>query len=427
MRYSPLIKMGLLALVTAACSAGTDAHVRTKATANGTSGTASDVGTGSDEGSGDHSAAVGSGTSDEAIGPAGTSANVSGLYLASCSADTNVSFVGDARVSEEVTACRITQNGKDVPPESIVKIEIQDKAGVARDAVRVAKTTTAPWTLGFKLPLEETSTVSEVRFVVGNGSVAGQAKAEAFDFPWTSDGAFTSFLEALIADFAKGIASSFVAEVFPEVVIQIASGALKQDPSVIISPEEDFGTDGGEIKEGMGGPLFPDLALPTTRVVFASSEAFAANFGGAAFADERCLRLAQAAKLVGSWRAYLDSAQETAAARLGIDELSSFQLVNGTVVAKTGTQLRYGPLEAPLDLDENAQPISVPISVGTLKLQQFALQAWNGSASGNCDEWASTTLSSKAKTADLLSKEAGWLGATVRSCARIARLICVRD
>jgi len=92
------------------------------------------------------------------------------------------------------------------------------------------------------------------------------------------------------------------------------------------------------------------------RVVFVSSETYTGDLGGPSGADEKCQRLADAARLPGTFMAWISDdvsspAQDFTRSRV------PYVLVDGTVVADDWEDLTTAfDLRHAIDLDEDGQP-----------------------------------------------------------------------
>ncbi len=103
---------------------------------------------------------------------------------------------------------------------------------------------------------------------------------------------------------------------------------------------------------------------PTPTTVFVTSETFTGNLGGLDGADEKCQRLATAAGLGGTFKAWLSTANENAKDR--IPQEGPYQLVNGTVISDTLPGLLDNAIDAPILVDESLnRPVAGTVYTGT--------------------------------------------------------------
>src|SRR5260221_1561522 len=93
-----------------------------------------------------------------------------------------------------------------------------------------------------------------------------------------------------------------------------------------------------------------DSPAPRKRI-FTSSQTYLANMGGLAGADAKCQGLADAAKIGGTYRAWLSDSKTSAKSRL-THATVPYVLVNGTVVAADWTDLVSGALSHDIDMTE---------------------------------------------------------------------------
>lgn len=85
--------------------------------------------------------------------------------------------------------------------------------------------------------------------------------------------------------------------------------------------------------------------------VFLSSAVYTANLGGAAGADVKCQGLADAAKLGGTYRAWISDATSSPSTRF--TKSGPYTLVDGTLVATDWAELVTGKLRHAIDLTES--------------------------------------------------------------------------
>ena len=107
---------------------------------------------------------------------------------------------------------------------------------------------------------------------------------------------------------------------------------------------------------------------PTHTTVFVTSDTFSGLLSsgllsGLEGADEKCQGLADAAGLVGTFKAWLSTRTENAKDR--IPQEGPYQLVNGTVISDTLAELLDGTIDAPMNIDEGGTMVD-------------ALSAWTG-------------------------------------------------
>ncbi len=159
-------------------------------------------------------------------------------------------------------------------------------------------------------------------------------------------------------------------------------------------------------------------SLPLKKRVFVTSTSYdGAEIGGLASGDAKCNALAAAARLGGTWKAWLSSSAENAAARIFGSGDWGYERIDGTTVADDKADLLDGSIDNPISKDETGQEV-YPYGVwtGTRK---------DGTAGAHCNGWAS---SSDDKTgtigrADYADKK--WTHeADTAACSNKVRLYC---
>lgn len=102
----------------------------------------------------------------------------------------------------------------------------------------------------------------------------------------------------------------------------------------------------------------PDLMGSPPKRIFLTSQLFAANLGGLAGADAICQRLANAAALTGTYKAWLSDSTVSAAERL-THAAVPYVRVDGYVVAQNWTALTSGQLMTIIDATESGALVSL--------------------------------------------------------------------
>lgn len=110
------------------------------------------------------------------------------------------------------------------------------------------------------------------------------------------------------------------------------------------------GNDDCAFSECLGG-----TCTQTERLVFVSSELFTGDLGGVDGADGHCQRLADAAGLPGTYRAWVSSVASSPATRF-FQSPVPYELVDGTVIADDWADLTDGSLQNPINLTEQGSP-----------------------------------------------------------------------
>jgi cysteine-rich repeat protein len=172
-----------------------------------------------------------------------------------------------------------------------------------------------------------------------------------------------------------------------------------------------------------------------TRIVFATSELFDGNLGGVAGADGHCQRLAEAAGLAGTYRAWLSDAVSGPVTRFTRSS-TAYVLVDGTVIADDYTDLTDGSLDNQITLTElgTLAPAAFDNSCagGTPTIFWSATGANGGPVPGvpsslRCQEWTSTDGSAYWGNAALFSEPSWSLWCSGGDCAWHAPLLCFQQ
>lgn len=115
------------------------------------------------------------------------------------------------------------------------------------------------------------------------------------------------------------------------------------------TPDAASHPDGATIDQtGIDAPLDADLHA---RIVFMTSSRHTGNLGGLAGADAICQARAQAATIPGTFKAWLADANLAPATRM-THGLGPYQLVTGTAIAQSWTDLVDGMIAVPVNRTE---------------------------------------------------------------------------
>jgi hypothetical protein len=137
-----------------------------------------------------------------------------------------------------------------------------------------------------------------------------------------------------------------------------------------------------------------------TSTVFVTSTASTGNLGGLAGADASCQKLATAAGLAGTYKAWLSDSTTEPAMRL--TQGNAYALVDGTIVAGSWAQLISGVLAHPIDLDERGSAVSTT-EVWTDTNEDGTATYDLGNALEDCDEWTNGSASDSDDSTDDLA------------------------
>ena len=169
--------------------------------------------------------------------------------------------------------------------------------------------------------------------------------------------------------------------------IAVDSG-IDSGPSVDSSPVVDTGSD-----------------APTRKRIFTTSETYLPNLGGLAGADAKCQTLADAAKLGGTYRAWLSDSKTGAKTRLSHATVP-YTLVDGSVVATDWADLTSGGLSHAINLTEKGSVPPDGASYSGLKLVWTATEtsgafhslAFTGALDSTCLDWTLSASDADAGT-----------------------------
>ncbi len=122
-----------------------------------------------------------------------------------------------------------------------------------------------------------------------------------------------------------------------------------------------------------------------SNIAFVSSETFGGNLGGLAGADGQCARLATAANLAGSYKAWLSSS--TIDARDRFAGARVWSLPDGRLIADTLTDLNAGKMAYPIHQDENGN------IVDDEKVWTNTLGTGLRGPGAACSDWTTSSIS----------------------------------
>jgi hypothetical protein len=134
-----------------------------------------------------------------------------------------------------------------------------------------------------------------------------------------------------------------------------------------------------------------------TRRIFVTSAAYqGGGLGGLAGADEKCAAHAEAAGLDGTFLAWLSTDDSSPATRMS-QRVAPFELVDGTRVAATWTDLVDGELLHAIDRDEHGEVYTAAptcmAAINVWSATRFDGQRLpNATFSQNCNNWTDLTL-----------------------------------
>jgi hypothetical protein len=180
-----------------------------------------------------------------------------------------------------------------------------------------------------------------------------------------------------------------------------------------------------------GSPGDCDLASPD-KVIFVSSALYTGNLGGLTGADNKCQTLADAAKLCGTFKAWLSDGTGNAADRL-THATGDYVLPDGQVVANGWTGLTSGSLLHAINQTESkgAAPVGTVKCVSSGPVPVWTGATYSGIAvqNGSCSNWASTSTGPGAAFGNASATSFAWSGTCqiVTLCPNTAALYCVQQ
>ena len=184
-----------------------------------------------------------------------------------------------------------------------------------------------------------------------------------------------------------------------------------------------------------GNNEYTDNCYPTckapTMLIFATSERYYGNLGGVVGADAKCQALAGAAKLAGTFRAFLSTSLALPGERI-IQSPGRYVLRNKVAVANNFSQLASGELLASINITEKGEevvwhPVDDPIDLDYI--------FWTGHlAPGHnhpyytCNDWTSSADELMGMVSAATQPNLTHDGLWAHNCAYyLHRLICVQE
>ena len=168
-------------------------------------------------------------------------------------------------------------------------------------------------------------------------------------------------------------------------------------------------------------PVATAEAAPSVdRIVFVSSATFSGAIGGVPTADQTCSDLAAAARLVGTYRAWLSDDAGRSPSVTFTPPDAPFVMISGVRVADHWADLTDGMIVNQIVIDEQGnQPATVPVVwTGTDPSGQPA------SSCATCRGWsaASGVVSGQVVVFDAIGT--GWSASLSAPCNQLGRLYC---
>lgn len=176
-----------------------------------------------------------------------------------------------------------------------------------------------------------------------------------------------------------------------------------------------------------GPDVWPTQDMPTGDVtkgdakqlckkVFLSSTAHAGTMGGASGADTICNNLAKAAKLTGTFKAWISTA--TSDPNTTFNKMTGWCLVDGTLIATSWTDLRDGKIGLPINLTEKGKKVS-------------SGYVWTGTLTSgykdpirHCDSFTDGTSNKTGMVGKLDRNDLHWTSSRFETCDRAYPIYC---
>jgi len=175
----------------------------------------------------------------------------------------------------------------------------------------------------------------------------------------------------------------------------------------------------GACGESPTAPVLVDVALG--RIIFVTSEAFSATFGGVEGGDRVCASLATAAGLAGFYRAWLSDDSGLSPSTTFTTGDTPVVLTSGVRVADDWEDLIDGTINNPVVVDERGdQPTSVAM-------------VWTGTDSSGtatattCNGWSSGSGASSGLVGVFDALDVGWTASRTAPCDQLGRMYCVQQ
>jgi hypothetical protein len=150
-------------------------------------------------------------------------------------------------------------------------------------------------------------------------------------------------------------------------------------------------------------------------IVFITSTARTADFGGISGADELCATQAAEAGLQGVFKAWLSTASSSVADRL-VHSTGPYALVDGTVIADDWDDLVDGSIATPIDVDASGQTRTGDVWTGTLP-------TGDSDTFGDCEGFTSSA-GGVALCGTSSSPTSLWTANIRPACSTVLRLYC---
>lgn len=155
----------------------------------------------------------------------------------------------------------------------------------------------------------------------------------------------------------------------------------------------------------------------SSKRVFITSLAYDGNLGGLVGADAKCQTRADAAKLDGTWKAWLSDDNTSASSRLTHND-GDYIRIDGVIVANSWSDLITGSLLSAINITE-LNTVNNNSWVWTNTFKDGTIRQASGSS---CNNWSGN--SSGGATGDSTRKDSGWTDYGAIACIHLQPLYC---
>lgn len=166
---------------------------------------------------------------------------------------------------------------------------------------------------------------------------------------------------------------------------------------------------------GEGGPC----------LAFLSSTLHQGDLGGTSGADAKCQAAATAAKLPGTYKAWLsDSFDTSSPSNRFVHSTGPYKLINGATVAASWDDLTDGVLAAPINVTEKGDVVTASNEGAWTNTQRDGTRPDDPT---DCDDWQSRDMNAFGQMGLVTGTNQAWTEAGPVSCQQHAPLYCFQQ